>query len=79
MNTYFTNIPKNWIQKSLPILNPFVPKAPFLYPLKTSENLGFSDASRGLRKSALGTNELNNLEDILNYYHILTLKKLQGK
>ena len=44
----------NWRAK----LNPFVPKAPFLYPLKTSKNLRFSDVFRGQRKGALGTNGL---------------------
>ena len=29
-----------WV-KAIPLLNPFVPNAPFLYPLKTSENLCF--------------------------------------
>ena len=42
-------------------VNPFVPNAPFLYPLKTSENLTvflrFSDVFSGHRKGALGTNE----------------------
>ena len=36
-------------------VNPFVPIAPFLYPLKPSENLVF-DVFRGYRKGALGTN-----------------------
>ena len=40
------------------LINPFVPNAPFLYPLKTSENLRFFDVFRGWRKSALGTNGL---------------------
>ena len=38
--------------------NPFVPNAPFLYSLKTSQTVRFSDAFRGYRKSALGTNGL---------------------
>ena len=36
-------------------INPFIPNAPFLYPLKT---LRFSDVFRGKRKGALGTNGL---------------------
>ena len=32
-------------------IDPFVPNAPFFYPLKTSEN-------RKVRKGVLGTNEL---------------------
>ena len=39
-------------------INPFVPNAPFLYPLKTSENLTVSDVFRGSRKGASGTNGL---------------------
>ena len=38
-------------------LNPFVPSAPFMFPLKTPENLfQFS----GSREGALGTNGLNS-------------------
>ena len=41
------------------IINPFVPKAPFLYLVKTSENIiTFSDVFKGYRKGALGTNGL---------------------
>ena len=54
MNTYFTNIPKNWIQKSLPNLNPFVPKAPFLYPLKTWKNLWVFWFFQGVEKECIG-------------------------
>ena len=36
-------------------INPFIPNAPFLYPLKT---LRFSDVFRGKRKGALGTSGL---------------------
>ena len=42
-------------------VNPFVPNAPFLYPLKTSENRKVFDVFRGQRKCALGVNELINL------------------
>ena len=41
-------------------LNSFVPNASFLYPLKTSENLKFSDIFRRQRKDAVGTNGLNH-------------------
>ena len=40
-------------------INPFVPNAPFLCLLKTSETIRFSDVFRGERKDALGTNGLN--------------------
>ena len=42
------------------ILNPFVPNAPFLYSLKTSENRRFPGVFRRQRKSALGANGSNN-------------------
>ena len=32
------------------ILNPFYATGPFLYPMKTSENLWFSDVFEGYRK-----------------------------
>ena len=34
-------------------INPFVPNAPFLYPLKTSENL--TDVFRGVGKECIGS------------------------
>ena len=40
--------------------NPFVLKALFLYPLKTSGNLSFSDVFRGQRTGALGRNGLTH-------------------
>ena len=49
--------------KNKSLLNPFVPNAPVVYPLKTSENLKvfwlwFSNVFRGYRKGTLGTNGL---------------------
>ena len=43
-------------------LSPFVPNAPFLYPLKTSKNEGRERVHvfRGERKGALGTSRLDN-------------------
>ena len=41
-------------------LNPFVSNAPFLFPLKTSEN-----RFGGYRKGALGTNGLSEFKDTL--------------
>ena len=35
-------------------INPFVPNVPFLYPLKTSENLWFSNVFRGYQKRSVG-------------------------
>ena len=35
-----------WV-KAIPLFNPFVPNAPFLYPLKTSENLCFQGVEKG--------------------------------
>ena len=44
--------------KSNTSINPFQTNAPFLYPLKTSENLQFSDVFRGYRKGTLAWNWL---------------------
>ena len=46
----------------VPFVNPFVPNAPFLYPLKTSENRKFSYIFRRWKKGALGTNGLLKLQ-----------------
>ena len=40
-------------------INPFVPSTHFLYPLKTSKTVKFSDVFTGQRKGLLGTNGLN--------------------
>ena len=39
-------------------VNMLLPSVPFLYPLKTSGNLRFSDVFRGYKKGTLGTNGL---------------------
>ena len=39
-------------------ISPFQPNVQFLYPLKTSENLWFSDVLRGYRNGALDCNGL---------------------
>ena len=44
-------------------LNPLLPGIPFLYPLKTLENLWFS-VFRGYKKETLGSNGLKALKDI---------------
>ena len=43
----------------LGIFNPFWPNAPFLYPLKTSENQGFTNVIRGVYLTALKQNLIN--------------------
>ena len=40
-------------QSSFHLINPFYANVPFLYPLKTSENLWFSDVFRGYRNGTL--------------------------
>ena len=45
-------------------INPFVPNAPCVYPLKNQNTVRFSDVLRGQRKVALGTNELKKLNNI---------------
>ena len=36
------------------MFNPFVPNAPFLYPLKTSENLTVFSCFQGIEKGCIG-------------------------
>ena len=48
-NKYYLNL--NW-------LNSLLPGVPFLYPLKTSENRGFSDVFRRYKKGTPGSNGL---------------------
>ena len=43
-------------------INPFSTNVPLLYPLKTSENLQFSDVFRGYRSGTLVENELKKLD-----------------
>ena len=47
-------------------INPFVPNAPFLYPLKTSENRNVFR-----RRGALGTNGLTSFRAIVPQYYAL--------
>ena len=44
------------------LLNPLLPGVPFLYTLKTSENLRFSDIFRGYKKEAPGSIKINSLK-----------------
>ena len=61
-------MPTNYLRKKKSILfNPFVPIAPFLGPLKTSEIYRFYDVFRGQRKSALETNGLTNTSLLFRY------------
>ena len=43
----------------LQVINPFVPKAPLLYPLKTSENLTVFCCFQGLEKGCIGNERVN--------------------
>ena len=45
---------KNLWAKSMENLNTFVPNAPFLYPLKTSENLTVFWCFQGVEKECIG-------------------------
>ena len=45
-------------EKRKPYINPFHTTGLFLYSLKTSENLWFSDVSRGFRKRPVARNGL---------------------
>ena len=48
-------------QSPLVFLNPFCPNVPFLYPMKTSEKLWFSDVS-GVEKDNIGLKWVNKME-----------------
>ena len=43
-----------FLQRSLKIINPFVPNEPFLYPLKTSENRKIFRCFNGVQKGCIG-------------------------
>ena len=45
------------------IVNPFVPNAPFLYPLKTSENLAALWCFYGVEKRCIGNEWVNRLHE----------------
>ena len=56
-----TNVPNTWMEISLNTLglhikniNPFVPNALFLYPLKTSENRKVFWCFQGVEKGCIG-------------------------
>ena len=58
----FVNIQSSfylYIQKGSDFFNPFVPNAPSVYPLKTSENRKFSDVFRGVDKGCIGNEWVN--------------------
>ena len=56
LNISFRDIAFNWIMTALPLntVNPFVPNAPFLYPLKTSESLTVFWCFQGVGKGCIG-------------------------
>ena len=45
------------------VINPFVPNAPFLYPMKTSENLNVFCCFQEVEKGVLGTSGLSGTEN----------------
>ena len=49
-------------------INPFFTSVPFLYPLKTSENLWFSDVFRGCKKGTYWRNGLINFQPLFHSY-----------
>ena len=48
-------------------INPFSTNVPLLYPLKTTENLRFSDVFRGYRSGTLVENGLTNFSSSLKF------------
>ena len=55
-------------------LNPFSTNVPLLYPLKTSENLWFSDVFRGYGSGTLVENGLNTINRVKIYFLKLPYK-----
>ena len=60
------------------LFNPFHATRPILYPLKTSENLWFSDFSRRYRKRLVAWNRLRVVFDLERYFLLsnITFKRL---
>ena len=52
---------KPWRERFLIYINPFVSNAPFLYPLKTSENLTVFWCFQGVEKGCIGNEWVNFL------------------
>ena len=64
------------------ILNPFVPTTPFLYPLKTSENLTVFWCFQWVEKEWLGTNgliPLNVYSRLTTFYWVLSIAMINIK
>ena len=49
------------------MLDPLLPRALFLYPLKISENCGFSDVFKGYKKRTLDSNGFQNKESFQEF------------
>ena len=62
IKTFISALEKSYSQiseTSINFLKSFQANVPFLYPLKTSENLWFSDVCRGYRNGTLASNGSN--------------------
>ena len=57
----------------IPAFNPFVPNAPFLYPLKTSENRKVFLCFQGVEKGCIGNKWVNKI--IFGYKRPSLLRK----
>ena len=68
---YYSSINKNNI-------NPFHVHIPFLYPLKTSENLKFSDVFRGYRNGTLAWIGLIHFVSLISFYNTWKHQKARG-
>ena len=53
-------------QSRISFVNPFSTSVPLLYPLKTSENLRFSDVFRGYRSGTLVKNRLMQFQKFVD-------------
>ena len=70
----FDSVPRNGILKVLELahvpmktINPFVPNASFLYPLKTSENLTVFWCFQGMKKGWIRNEWVNTIKDFNEY------------
>ena len=62
---YHVNKNNSQSESTIDTLNPFLVNVLFLHPLKTSENLWFSNIFRGYRNGTLLWNGLKNVHDCL--------------
>ena len=65
----------NWQIFELKFLNPFVPKAPFLYPLETSENHTIFWWFHGVEKGSTGNKRVNPFQTTAPFLFALKISE----